>query len=76
VPLVGGILVALPAFRSSGVSAGGAVIRRRGCWDGAGTSLALMIPVLGIIARTGGAVYWLHPILRNTYTGVRDAAPT
>ncbi|MEZ4652913.1 MAG: ABC transporter permease [Candidatus Eisenbacteria bacterium] len=40
--------------------------------------LAFMIPVLGVGARPAIAalfLYSLYPIVRNTYTGVRDADP-
>jgi osmoprotectant transport system permease protein len=40
--------------------------------------LAFMIPLLGVGARPALAALWLYaifPVLRNTYTGVRDAAP-
>lgn len=40
--------------------------------------LAFMVPVLGIGAVPAIAALWLYavfPILRNTYTGLRDAAP-
>jgi osmoprotectant transport system permease protein len=40
--------------------------------------LAFLVPFLGIGARPAIAALWLYaifPILRNTYTGLRDAAP-
>jgi osmoprotectant transport system permease protein len=40
--------------------------------------LAFMIPLLGVGARPAVAALWLYsifPILRTTYTGVRDASP-
>jgi len=40
--------------------------------------LAFMIPLLGIGVRPAIVALWIYslfPILRNTYTGVRDAAP-
>jgi osmoprotectant transport system permease protein len=40
--------------------------------------LAFMIPLLGIGTRPAVVALWIYsifPILRNTYTGVRDAAP-
>ena len=53
--------------------------RRRRAADAPGIALlAFMIPLLGIgvvPALVALFLYSIYPILRNTYTGVRDAAP-
>jgi osmoprotectant transport system permease protein len=83
VSLVGAIALALPLGlaleeRSSGVAE--SVIRGVGLLQTLPSIalLAFMIPLLGIgtiPALVALFLYSLYPILRNTYTGVRDAAP-
>jgi osmoprotectant transport system permease protein len=82
VSLLGAIVVALPlglALERSRVSAE-PVIRGVGLLQTLPSIalLAFMIPLLGIgvvPALVALFLYSLYPILRNTYTGVRDAAP-
>ena len=80
--LAAGILVALPL----GLALEGAPRRAETVIRGVGVLqtvpgialLAFMIPLLGIgllPALVALFLYSLYPILRNTYTGVRDAAP-
>jgi osmoprotectant transport system permease protein len=82
VSLAAGILVALPL----GLLLEGAPRRAEAVIRGVGVLqtvpgialLAFMIPLLGIglvPALAALFLYSLYPILRNTYTGVRDAAP-
>jgi osmoprotectant transport system permease protein len=83
VSLVGAIALALPLGlaleeRSQGVAE--SVIRGVGLLQTLPSIalLAFMIPLLGIgivPALVALFLYSLYPILRNTYTGVRDAAP-
>jgi osmoprotectant transport system substrate-binding protein/osmoprotectant transport system permease protein len=82
VSLAGALAVALPlglALERSG-GAAEAVIRGVGLLQTLPSIalLAFMIPLLGIgvvPALVALFLYSLYPILRNTYTGVRDAAP-
>jgi osmoprotectant transport system permease protein len=82
VSLAAGILVAVPL----GLLLEGAPRRAEAVIRGVGVLqtipsialLAFMIPLLGIGLRPALValfLYSLYPILRNTYTGVRDAAP-
>lgn len=82
VSLVGAILIAIPLGllmeRARGSAEG--VIRSVGLMQTIPSIalLAFMLPLLGIglaPALVALFLYSLYPILRNTYTGVRDAAP-
>jgi osmoprotectant transport system permease protein len=82
VSLAGAIAVALPLglVLERGRGAAEAVIRGVGLLQTLPSIalLAFMIPLLGIgvvPALVALFLYSLYPILRNTYTGVRDAAP-
>jgi osmoprotectant transport system permease protein len=82
VSLIGAIAVALPLGLALERSRGAAesVIRAVGVLQTLPSIalLAFMIPVLGIgvvPALVALFLYSLYPILRNTYSGVRDAAP-
>jgi osmoprotectant transport system permease protein len=82
VSLAGAIVVALPLGLAleRGRGAAEAVIRGVGLLQTLPSIalLAFMIPLLGIgvvPALVALFLYSLYPILRNTYTGVRDAAP-
>ncbi len=82
VSLLGAIAVALPLglVLERGRSAAESVIRSVGVLQTLPSIalLAFMIPVLGIgvvPALVALFLYSLYPILRNTYSGVRDAAP-
>lgn len=82
VSLVGALIVALPLGLALERSRGAAesVIRGVGLLQTLPSIalLAFMIPLLGIgvvPAVVALFLYSLYPILRNTYTGVRDAAP-
>ncbi|MBA3659766.1 MAG: ABC transporter permease subunit [Gemmatimonadales bacterium] len=84
------VLVSLAAAIAAAVPLGLALERRRGSAEAVVRAigvvqtlpgialLAFMIPLLGIgvlPALVALFLYSLYPILRNTYTGVRDAAP-
>ncbi len=84
------VLVSLGAAIAAAVPLGLALERRRGSAEAVVRAvgvvqtlpgialLAFMIPLLGIgvlPALVALFLYSLYPILRNTYTGVRDAAP-